>query len=196
MLIGSKVFHSYLSQHELTYLCGTPSQMQMIDFNLLKTLRTITVLGERFQKAHFKHIRNGFEGTIINAYGATEVTIYNIMEKLPLDCDYMSELGTPLAGTRFHIIDAMLRLVPCGAIGELCMMGNGVSSGYLNRAEETAEKFVKNPFRTSCEEKHGLFEIMYRTGDLARWTKNRKIDILGRNDSQVKSYFKFYAVAV
>jgi hypothetical protein len=50
----------------------------------------------------------------------------------------------------------------------------------LNRAELTAERFVKDPFRTAADAR------MYRTGDLGRWRADGNIEYLGRNDSQVK----------
>ena len=63
-------------------------------------------------------------------------------------------------------------------MGELCISGDGVARGYLNRTELTAEKFVPNPFSSD--------QRMYRTGDLARWLPGGNIEFLGRIDHQVK----------
>ncbi|MCC3380816.1 AMP-binding protein, partial [Paenibacillus farraposensis] len=62
--------------------------------------------------------------------------------------------------------------------GELCIAGDGVGRGYLNRPELTAEKFVDSPFSPG--------ERMYRTGDLVRWQADGNIEYLGRIDHQVK----------
>ena len=67
--------------------------------------------------------------------------------------------------------------------GELCIAGDGVGMGYLNRSKLTAEKFVPNPFATE-ENHHG--KVMYHTGDLARWRADGEIEYLGRIDTQVK----------
>lgn len=67
--------------------------------------------------------------------------------------------------------------------GELCIAGEGVGKGYLNRPELTAERFVPNPFATE-ENRHGM--VMYHTGDLARWREDGEIEYLGRIDTQVK----------
>jgi aryl carrier-like protein len=67
---------------------------------------------------------------------------------------------------------------PLGIPGELCISGDGLARGYLNRAELTAEKFVENPFKSG--------ETMYRTGDVARWLPDGNIEFLGRLDHQVK----------
>lgn len=59
----------------------------------------------------------------------------------------------------------------------MCIAGDGVAKGYMNREELTAEKFAYNPFGK---------EKMYRTGDLARWLPDGNIEYLGRMDDQVK----------
>ena len=67
-----------------------------------------------------------------------------------------------------------------GVAGELCIGGDGVVRGYLNRPELTAEKFFRNPFSRDPESR------LYRTGDLARYRSDGTIDFLGRLDQQVK----------
>uniref|UniRef100_UPI001CA84F86 thioesterase II family protein n=1 Tax=Paenibacillus caui TaxID=2873927 RepID=UPI001CA84F86 len=54
----------------------------------------------------------------------------------------------------------------------------GVSLGYLNRPELTAEKFVPSPFDPNI--------TLYRTGDLARQAADGTIEYMGRADKQVK----------
>jgi hypothetical protein len=67
--------------------------------------------------------------------------------------------------------------VPLGVVGELCIGGDGVAAGYLNRADLTAERFIDNPFGPGK---------LYRTGDLARLRTDGIIHYLGRSDHQVK----------
>lgn len=92
-------------------------------------------------------------------------------------------IGKPIANTQIYILDKDNNPMPIGVAGELCIAGDGVGKGYLNRPELTAEKFVPNPFATE-ENRHG--KIMYRTGDLARWRADGEIEYLGRIDTQVK----------
>ncbi len=116
---------------------------------------------------------------IINGYGPTETTICSTFYKVDVDeiNDKAVPIGKPIGNTKIYILNNN-KLQPIGVPGELCISGNGVSKGYLNKPELTAEKFVDNPF--------DLETRMYKTGDLARWLPNGNIEFLGRIDNQVK----------
>jgi hypothetical protein len=77
-------------------------------------------------------------------------------------------------------LDDFLQPVPVGVAGELYIAGDGVTRGYWNNSELTAEFFVKDPFNINRE------TCMYRTGDRARYRRNGEIEFLGRTDHQVK----------
>ncbi|RBL88159.1 hypothetical protein DF182_32070 [Chitinophaga flava] len=63
--------------------------------------------------------------------------------------------------------------------GELLIGGAGVSPGYLNQPEQSAERFIAHPFRSNGGR-------LYRTGDLVRRLPSGAIIFLGRVDDQVK----------
>ncbi|MDI3411509.1 AMP-binding protein [Bacillus sonorensis] len=85
---------------------------------------------------------------LIHVYGPTESTVYATYYFIN-DIDEEMEtipIGRPLANTSALIMDEQSRLLPIGVPGELCISGDGLSTGYLNREELTAEKFIPHPF--------------------------------------------------
>lgn len=119
---------------------------------------------------------------LINQYGPTEshvVTAFSLLDS-PAMWPARPSIGRPIANGEIYLLDAHLNPVPVGAPGELHIGGDGLSRGYLNRADLTAEKFIPNPFRNEPGAR------LYRTGDLARHLADGNIEFLGRIDHQVK----------
>nr|MDF9459927.1 condensation domain-containing protein [Bacillus pumilus] len=119
---------------------------------------------------------------VMNHYGPTETTIGTVTKLItPQELGALKDrsvIGRPIAHTRALALNRQKRLVPYGAPGELYISGEGVSRGYLNQPELTAERFLVNPYFPE--------ERMYRTGDLVRQHANGDIEFLGRIDDQVK----------
>ena len=121
------------------------------------------------------------EGYIFhNAYGPTEGTIF-CCEQPVLERYYSVPIGKHLPDYKFYVLDEKGRRLPWGMKGELAISGIQVGRGYLNRPEENARAFVKNPFETDP-----FFERMYKTGDVVRFLKDGTVDFIGRSDGQVK----------
>ncbi len=114
--------------------------------------------------------------SVWNIYGPTETTIYSIGKQI-LPTDTVITIGKPVQNTQVYLLDEQQRPVAPGAVGEICIGGDGVARGYLNRPELTAEKFIQNPFGPGT---------LYRTGDLGQLTPDGEILCLGRMDQQVK----------
>lgn len=144
-------------------------------------LKTILVAGESLPQDLHKRIINATDARLFNGYGPTETTIGATFARM--DNKKSVTIGKPIANTQIYVVDHDRNLCPIGVAGELCISGNGVGEGYLNRPELTSEKFVPNPFATK---ENGYGERMYRTGDLARWTEDGELEFLGRIDTQVK----------
>jgi amino acid adenylation domain-containing protein/FkbM family methyltransferase len=120
---------------------------------------------------------------IYNHYGPTETTVgvltYHVSAHLPHTQSGTLPLGKPLPNSSVHLLDETGQPVPVGTEGELCITGAGVTRGYLNRPDLTAQKFVPGPFQQDNVR-------MYRTGDLARCLPDGNLEFCGRIDDQVK----------
>ncbi|MCP4400947.1 MAG: AMP-binding protein, partial [bacterium] len=119
---------------------------------------------------------------LINMYGITETTVHVTYRPLTLaDVENPnSVIGRPLPDLQTYILGADLQLVPVGIPGELHIGGAGLSRGYLNRPDLTAEKFIPHPFSLAPGGR------LYKSGDLARYLPDGEIEFLGRIDLQVK----------
>ncbi|WP_425426503.1 non-ribosomal peptide synthase/polyketide synthase [Amycolatopsis australiensis] len=119
--------------------------------------------------------------TVVDGYGPTETTTFASSFPMPSAAAVpdVVPIGTPLAGTRVYLLDERLRLVPLGALGEVCIAGAGLARGYSGRPGATAERFVADPFGAPGQR-------MYRTGDRGRWRSDGTLEFAGRADDQVK----------
>jgi len=114
-----------------------------------------------------------------NLYGPTETTVWSTCARIT-DTSYGITIGKPIANTHVLILDARKHLCPIGVPGELCIGGNGVTLGYWNRPDLTADRFIPDPFSNAPR------ATLYRTGDRARWRNDGTLEHLGRLDDQVK----------
>jgi amino acid adenylation domain-containing protein len=116
-----------------------------------------------------------------NLYGPTETTIWSTMTRVHgSDGAAIASIGRPIANTCIYVLDPFSEPVPIGVSGEIHIGGAGVARGYLNRAQLTADRFVPDHL---SEAPGGR---LYRTGDLGRWRSDGDLELLGRNDFQVK----------
>jgi acyl-coenzyme A synthetase/AMP-(fatty) acid ligase/acyl carrier protein len=131
---------------------------------------------------HVRRVVDAHPGCkVINGYGPTENTTFTCCHAITrADCDGPIPIGRPISNTQVYILDEELRPVPLGESGELCAAGDGLARGYLNQAELTRKKFVRNPFSNDPDAR------LYRTGDFARYRADGVIEFLGRKDTQVK----------
>ncbi|QGX67144.1 amino acid adenylation domain-containing protein [Bacillus sp. ms-22] len=176
----------FIDEQELTYIKMTPSLFHMMADSpqyAFDALRLVVLGGEPIVPKDVETFMKHHPCVaVMNHYGPTETTIGTVTKLItPHELDALKErslIGKPIAHTSALVCNREHRLVPYGAPGELYISGEGVSRGYLNQPELTAERFLENPFFPQ--------ERMYRTGDLVRQHANGDIEFLGRVDDQVK----------
>jgi amino acid adenylation domain-containing protein/non-ribosomal peptide synthase protein (TIGR01720 family) len=149
----------------------------------LPSLRQMTVGGEALPGDALKRWQAGpLSGVRLdNLYGPTETTIAALFhETRRVDGDQVVvPIGRPFPGRRIHLLDAEGNSVPAGGFGELCIVGDSLARGYLDRPGLTAERFVPDPFGVPGSR-------LYRTGDLCRQRADGTVEFLGRLDRQIK----------
>ncbi|MFJ3202328.1 amino acid adenylation domain-containing protein [Streptomyces sp. NPDC086989] len=154
-----------------------PALLPLLDAAELPTLRMVSVGGEAVAGALVAEWDSP-ERELWNGYGPTETTVAVTLQRLTGEWTVSPPIGRPLPGCTAFVVDEELRLRPRGAVGELCIAGPSLATGYLDDPERTAAAFVELPEVPGTR--------VYRTGDLARWRGDGALDYLGRIDRQVK----------
>ncbi|WP_445245375.1 non-ribosomal peptide synthetase [Microcoleus sp. OTE_8_concoct_300] len=166
-----------LRDFRITTVALLPSVLAVLPANELPALRTVIAAGEACSRELVAKWSSGRQ--FFNGYGPTECTVCTTIVECT-DSKEAPPIGRPLPNTQVYILDAQKQLVPIGVPGELYIGGVGVTRGYLNRPELTAERFILNPFSNDSGSR------LYKTGDLARYLPDGNIEYLGRIDHQVK----------
>ena len=179
-LMSPELFMTHLYTHQVEVLQVTPSRLSQISEILISSpspyLKQLLIGGEPFPKTVYDAIDAFSTLDIINVYGPTETTIWST--SLHINSSNYLSIGKPLINEEIYILSDTLEIQPIGVVGELCISGDGLARGYLNREALTNEKFIDNPYREGSK--------MYKTGDLARWRSDGNIEYIRRKDDQVK----------
>ncbi|MEO6230963.1 MAG: amino acid adenylation domain-containing protein [Ferruginibacter sp.] len=184
-LLDNKLLKEEIKKRGVNHMWFTSSwfnQLVEADITLFEKLETVLAGGEKLSEHHIEILRQTYPHIeIINGYGPTENTTFSTSYHIrETNISKPVAIGKPLSNRKALILDENAQLVPVGVSGEICLWGAGLSKGYLNQPELTAEKFVKNPFNIHEE------TLMYKTGDLGRWLQDGNIEYVGRIDEQVK----------
>ncbi|HSF41135.1 MAG TPA: amino acid adenylation domain-containing protein, partial [Thermoanaerobaculia bacterium] len=186
---GVAEFHRLIESEGITHAVLPSSywhewvaEMERTGASVPSTLRLVCPGAEPVSPVHLETWRRiaGDRVAWVNAYGPTETTITATAWPLGEGRRGRVPIGRPLANLQAHVVDRQGNPVPVGVAGELWIGGAGVTRGYLGRPEQTAERFVPDPFAQQPGAR------VYRTGDLVRRLPSGDLDILGRIDSQVK----------
>ena len=147
----------------------------------LPALKWWVVSGERLRE---KLVQTFYvavpQAQLVNLYGCTEVPEISWVQLTP-DLDFAGRdapIGHPIPSSAVYIVDETLQLVPAGEVGELVVSSPLMAKGYLQRPDETAARFLANPFAPASR--------IYRTGDRVFQTLDGLLHYVGRLDHLVK----------
>ncbi|MEU0759289.1 amino acid adenylation domain-containing protein [Streptomyces microflavus] len=179
----------HAAQERIDVVDTTPSvARQMLDAGMFEAagerhrVRVLALGGEEVGDDLWAEL-HGVPGlSVYNFYGPAECTVDAMLWHpggSPGAAAESPAIGVPADNTRVHLLDAFLRPVPAGVVGELYIAGDGVARGYLGRPCLSAERFVADVFGPAGAR-------MYRTGDLGRRRPDGVVEYRGRSDFQVK----------
>ena len=181
----------YLKDNQINTIFWVPSALMVVskikafrNVDLTDTLKRVLFCGEVMPNKQLNVWRKYLPDALYaNLYGPTEITdacTYYIVDREFKD-DESLPIGIPMKNTEILVLDDENHLVTePGVVGELCVRGTGVATGYYKNPEKTAQAFVQNPLNDAYEEK------IYRTGDLVEYNEYHELIYLSRKDFQIK----------
>ncbi len=177
-----EVFFKRLTQYKCSVWTSTPSFAYLFlrhpNFNSenISSIKTFLFIGEELPNRTCALLKKSFTNSrILNAYGPTEATIVTTLIEITDEVikNYPTlPIGYHMEGSQI-LID---KKNPENQEGELVIVGDHVSIGYLNNPELNSNKFFIHENKRA-----------FRTGDLGYY-KNDLLFCIGRNDDQVKMH--------
>ncbi len=161
-----------IARHEVTLMQATPATWRLLldeGWRAPDGFRALSG-GEALDPALARDLL-ATGAQLWNLYGPTETTIWSACAQITGAID----LGQPVANTVLHVLDKGGQLCPPGVAGELHIGGAGLSPGYLDRPDLSADRFIT-----------WRGQRLYRTGDRVRRLADGRLIYLGRLDFQVK----------
>ncbi|WP_440880068.1 amino acid adenylation domain-containing protein [Tenacibaculum sp. C7A-26P2] len=178
-----------IKTHKVTTLQCVPTLLRaLLHYDEFKECTSLTQIfsgGEALSKKLALQFMDTFPiCDLVNLYGPTECTInassYKVSPAIKNESFHTIPIGTPVANTKFYILNENKERIFNNEIGELYIEGIQLAKGYFNKPEETTEKFIANPFSENKQSK------LYKTGDRAFWNKDGTVQFIGRVDNQIK----------
>ncbi len=143
--------------------------------------KAILLAGEKIQTNEARKWQQYFPHTrFYNLYGASETTMIRSFHPINPEYEYGPTIpaGIPIGGTKVAVIKNN-RICAPGEVGEVYIKTPFATLGYFNDKILTRKVFVQNPLNPDDD-------LVYKTGDLGRINRCGLLEIIGRNDQQVK----------
>ena len=148
-----------------------------------KYVRNVFFVGEVMQIKHLNNWRKNVNARYVNLFGSSEIagicTYYEITRDF--DLEEKLPIGKALNGVDVFMLDEKDNLVTdTETIGEVCVRGPLLASGYFGDEEKTKKVFVNNPLNNE------YLDTILKTGDLGKYDSEGNIVYISRKDFQIK----------
>lgn len=180
---------TFLNEKKITYICWVPSALAIVSqlnaFKMItpKYVRNVFFVGEVMQIKHLNNWRKNVNARYVNLFGSSEIagicTYYEITRDF--DLEEKLPIGKALNGVDVFMLDEKDNLVTdTETIGEVCVRGPLLASGYFGDEEKTKKVFVNNPLNNE------YLDTILKTGDLGKYDSEGNIVYISRKDFQIK----------
>ena len=178
----------FVERHRVSMISGFPyllAEMNRLP-GIPSSIRLLISGGDVLRSTYVERLLK--QARVYNTYGPSETTVCasyyccNEGNALP---DGTYPIGKAVKGSRIRILDCSGRELPVGISGEICILGDGVSLGYIGDREEENKAFEILPDGSK----------MYHSGDLGYLLPGGDVAFLHRMDNQIMIYGKRVEVA-
>jgi len=175
-----------MQAHEVTIWNSVPIILEILTaylekhgLVLPKSLRAVMLSGDWIPRDLPGRLRRLTDASLFSLGGATEAGIWSVIHRIEDDSPGWPTIpyGRPLANQTAYVLDESLRPRPEWVPGSLYIGGSSLAREYWGDPERTRTSFIQHPVTG---------ERLYRTGDLARCRPGGVLELLGREDRQVK----------
>lgn len=178
-----------VAAHRVSLWNSVPAQMQMLMSLIdgqpavagqLATLRLVMLSGDWIPLSLPPQLRARCPtARLVSLGGPTETAIWCVWHPIGESAPGAASIpyGTPLDNHRLYIFNERLEDCPDWVAGQMYIGGAGLALGYANDAARTAQSFIHHPLSG---------ERLYGSGDMGHYRPDGVIEILGREDNQVK----------
>lgn len=118
---------------------------------------------------------------LVSTYATTETSLLTmaVLDQQSLTVENPLPVGYPIADKSITLLDRQGQPVKDGDPGEIVVSSRYISAGYWQQPELTSQHFT-------AVSTDAVPLIRYTTGDIGRWRADGGLELLGRQDSQVK----------
>ena len=148
-------FFAWLEESQATWYTAVPTMHQAVltraprnrDIIAKAKLRFVRSSSASLPPQVMADLEDAFGAPVIESYGMTEAAHQMTSNPLPPAARKAGTVGVP-AGPDVAVMDPAGNLLSAGAIGEVVIRGDNVTSGYENNPKENAEAFTNGWLRT------------------------------------------------
>ncbi len=179
---------SFVTRHKVTMISGFPYLLAEMNHlpSIPSGVRLLISGGDVLRAIYVDRLLD--QAIVYNTYGPSETTVcatYYCCNQGSVLEDGTYPIGKPVKGVRVRILDPDGNEVPLGEEGEIGILGDGVSMGYIGNHEEENKAFVTLPDG----------DVLYRSGDLGYLLPDGNLAFLHRMDDQIMIYGKRVEIA-